>query len=82
MRKILLGIAALAAVAITTPASARPFHHGGFHGFHGGFHGGFGPRFGVVVGAPFYAYAGCPIVRVVRYGPWGPRVRYVRSCYY
>ena len=52
------------------------------HGFHGGFHRGFGPRFGVVVGAPFYAYAGCPIVRVVRYGPWGPRVRYVRSCYY
>jgi hypothetical protein len=79
MRKVLLAIGALAAVAIATPASAQHFRHGGPH--FGGFHRGFGPSFGFGfgVGPSVYAYDAyaCPLVRVHRHG----RTFYVRDCY-
>ncbi len=83
MRKLLIVFAAVSALAAVTPASARPFigfHHGFHHGWGG--RGWGGPAVGFTVGAPtYYAYASCPLVRVVHYGPYGRVVRWVRRCY-
>jgi hypothetical protein len=71
MRKLLVGLASLAAVAIATPASAQSIHFGfgGGHGHHhhGGWHGHHhhhphhGGSFGLFVGAP--AYYATPLYR-------------------
>jgi hypothetical protein len=74
MRKTLIGLAALAGVAVATPASAQHWGHR-----HGHWHG--GPNFGFSIGVPApYAYA-CETVRVRHVTPSGRVVyRYVERC--
>jgi hypothetical protein len=90
MRAIVLGVAALALVAVSTPAFAqrhggdgdrsgnwnRGSNHQDWNGNgHNRRHGGSVPGIGIYLGAPS-AYAACPLVRIVRQG----RVRWVPSC--
>jgi hypothetical protein len=79
MRKTLIGLAALAGVAIATPAMAQHWGHGG----HGGHWGG-GPHFGFSVGVPGpygdYGYA-CGTTRERIVTPSGRVIyRYVDRC--
>jgi hypothetical protein len=89
MRKLMLGVAALAAIAVASPAMARDGHGGGGRSFGGGghaFHGGGafrGGGIGVYGGGGYYSggayddYAySCPLVRVLRHG----RVVYIQDC--
>ena len=81
MRKTLIGLAALAGVAIATPAAAQHWghHHGHWRG---------GPAFGFSIGVPGpYAYApgpyayGCETVRVRHITPSGRVIyRYEERC--
>ena len=84
LRKLVLAVAAVAALGGATAISATPAAAWGGHGWHGGggWHGGwrgYGPRF---YGGPVYAYGGggCLVRRVVP-TPWGPRWRLVNRCY-
>ncbi|MES2751756.1 MAG: hypothetical protein V4661_10335 [Pseudomonadota bacterium] len=83
LRKLVLGLAALAALSTTalmpSAASAKGWKHHHHHGFHHHFHGhghwGGGPRF--VVGG---GYGGCYVKRLVE-TPYGLRYRVVNVCY-
>ena len=84
LRKLVLAVAAVAAIGSATAISSTPaaaWHGGGWHGggWHGGWRGYGGPRFD---GGPVYAYGGggCLVRRVVP-TPWGPRWRLVNRCY-
>src|SRR5690348_2560025 len=87
MKTMLMGIAALAGVAIATPALAQ--HHGGHFGGHWGGHGHWrgGPSIGFSFGGPGYGYYdapyayACESVRVRHVTPSGRVVyRWVRQC--
>jgi hypothetical protein len=88
MKTMLIGMAALAGIAVATPAMAQ-HHRGGNHwsGHHGsghhwrGNHWRGGPGFGFSVGVPApYAYA-CETVRVRHVTPSGRVIyRWVRDC--
>ena len=91
MRKIIIGLAAAAVVALALPtlstdASARGWgHHGGGGGWHGGWHGGWrgGGGWGWRgYGYPYYAYyPGYNCWRSVRaWGPYGWYWRRVWVC--
>ena len=80
MRRTLIGLAALAGVAIATPAAAQHWggHHGGWRGGHWG-----GPHVGFSFGAPapYYGAYGCGTVRERIVTPSGRViVRYVDRC--
>ena len=86
LRKLVLAVAAVAALGATTLSTSTPASAWGGHGWHGGggWHGGFrgygGPRF---YGGPVYAYGGgggCLVRRLVP-TPWGYRYRLVNRCY-
>ncbi len=88
LRKLVLAIAAVAAIGGATAVSTTPaaaWHGGGWHG--GGWHGGWrgygwgGPRF-YYGGGPYayYGGGGCYVRRLVP-TPWGPRWRLVNRCY-
>ncbi len=75
LRKLVLAVAAVAAIGSATAISSTPaaaWHGGGWRGYGG-------PRF---YGGPVYAYGGggCLVRRVVP-TPWGPRWRLVNRCY-
>jgi hypothetical protein len=80
MRKMMIALTALGAVAIATPASAQ-WHHGWHNGWrhHHGWWG--GPRVGFYFGVPHaYAYR-CPLRRIVVRHRHGRVVeRFVRAC--
>jgi hypothetical protein len=78
LRKIALGLAAVAALSATsmmpTAASAKGWkHHHHHHGFHGHYWG--GPKF-IVSGG----YGGCYVKRLV-HTPYGLRYRVVNVCF-
>ena len=76
MRKTLIGMAALASVAVATPAAAQHWGHHGGHRHWGG------PAFGFSIGVPgpYGAYA-CETVRVRHVTPSGRVIyRYVERC--
>ena len=83
LRKLVLAVAAVAAIGGATMASSTPaaaWHRGWGH--HGGWHGGWGgPRF-YFGGGPYayYGGGGCYVRRLVP-TPWGPRWRVVNRCY-
>lgn len=76
LRKILLGLTAITALALAMPGTASA--RGGFHGYHGGF--GWGPRFGGYYGYGPYGYGygwGYPLI--YRYeGPGGCHLAHQR----
>ena len=77
LRKLVLGLAAVAALSTTammpTAASAKGWKHHHHHGFHGHTWG--GPRF--IVGG---GYGGCYVKRLVE-TPYGLRYRIVNVCF-
>jgi hypothetical protein len=78
LRKLVLGLAAVAALSATammpTAASAKGWkHHHHHHGFHG--HSWGGPKF--IVGG---GYGGCYVKRLVE-TPYGLRYRVVNVCF-
>jgi hypothetical protein len=76
MRNVFVALAALACLAVSTPASAQHWGHHRHHGFWGG------PHFGLSIGVPVapYAYA-CDTLRVRHVTPRGHVVyRYIRRC--
>jgi hypothetical protein len=68
MRKTLIGLAALAGLAMATPASAAEWNHHHYRHWHGG------PSVGVTIGAPgAYAYSRyhCDTIRERHVDRWG-----------
>lgn len=77
LRKLVLGLAAVAALSATTmmptAASAKGWKYHHHHGFHGHYWG--GPKF-IVSGG----YGGCYVKRLVQ-TPYGLRYRVVNVCF-
>ena len=86
LRKLVLAVAAVAALGGATAMSSTPAAawHGGWHAHHGGWHGGHrhwgGPRFYYGGGPYAYAGRGCFVRRLV-WTPYGYRYRTVNRCY-
>ncbi len=76
MRKTFIGLAALAGVALATPAAAQHWGHHGGH-WRGGPHVGFS----IGVPGPYYGAYACETVRVRHVTPSGRVIwRYVERC--
>ena len=78
LRKLVLGLAAVAALStaamLPTAASAKGWHHQGHHQGH------WGGGYGFIAGGHGGGYGGCYVKRLVD-TPYGPRYRVVNVCY-